>query len=248
MFKKLKNFCISQAQQLFESVLPSRCLLCHLPSQGALLCDCCHQAIVIERPCCLHCGCALNQYQDFCGDCLRHHFEFTRLHAIAGYQAPFPALIKQLKYHQQLLYADLLGQLLAESISARYTTQDLQRIDYIIPVPLHPQKQRKRGFNQAQLIAHALSQHLPLRILNNVVKRNKSTTPQEGLTRHQRQQNLKKAFSLNPQNSTNLVGKVIVIIDDVVTTGATINSLCECLYNAQVTRIDVWCICRTELQ
>jgi len=246
--KKFKKYCCTQGRRLFEAFLPSRCLLCHLPSQGALLCHDCHDAVMHHRPCCQHCGCGLNQDQEVCGECLRHRVEFTQLHAIASYQAPFPALIKQLKYHQRLLYADLLGQLLAESVSARYTIQDLQRIDYIMPVPLHPQKQRKRGFNQAQVISQALSQHLPLTQLNNVITRNKTTTPQEGLTRPQRQRNLKNAFSIHPHNPIDLTGKYIVLIDDVVTTGATMNSLCDCLLKAHVARIDVWCICRTELQ
>jgi ComF family protein len=169
------------------------------------------------------------------------------LHAIASYQSPFPQLIKQLKYNHQLLYADLLGQLLADSIKQRYTMQQLQQIDYIIPVPLHRQKQRKRGFNQAQLIAEALTLHLPLKINQRSVIRNKLTNAQEGLSRSERMQNLKKAFSLSEYAVTDLAGKYIILIDDVVTTGATINSLCQCLFNANVRRIDVWCICRTEL-
>ena len=158
-----------------------------------------------------------------------------------------------MKYNNHLLYADLLGLLLAKSIKLRYNQQQLQEIDYLIAVPLNIQKHRKRGFNQAQLINDALIKHLP--VLNTATQqmheqpiiRHKLTTAQEGLSRAQRLLNLNNAFSLSDQAKITLPGKYVVLIDDVVTTGATINSLCQCLLAANVKRIDVWCICRTEL-
>ena len=199
-----------QSQNLFEACLPSRCLLCHLSSHQSLICQFCYNAILTERPCCLHCGCGLTSSQDFCGECLRHPFYFQQLHAIASYQSPFPELIKQLKYNNQLLYADLLGLLLASSIKQRYTTQQLQEIDFLLPVPLHIAKHRKRGFNQAQLISDALIKHLPLpTMVDSPLIRNKFTHAQEGLNRKQRTFNLKQAFSLNEQVSISLKGKYI---------------------------------------
>lgn len=232
-----------------EACLPSQCLLCHLPSNQLLICDFCYREILTERACCLHCGCGLSHSQPFCGECLKHHFDFQALHAVASYQAPFPELIKKLKYNNQLLYADLLGLLLANSVQQRYNQQYLQQIDYLIPVPLHITKHRKRGFNQAQLIANALIKTIPIPMLNkSLIQRNKSTHAQEGLTRIQRTKNLNNAFSVTDEGNKHLPGKHIVLLDDVVTTGATINSLCQCLLAAGVESIDVWCICRTELE
>ncbi|WP_259396742.1 ComF family protein [Psychromonas sp. SR45-3] len=251
--KNILHYVYQHSQTLLEACLPSHCLLCHLPSKQSLICQCCYDAILTERPCCLHCGCGLNSSQAYCGECLKHPFSFQQLHAIAGYQAPFPKLIKQLKYNGQILYADLLGLLLAHSIQSRYNQQQLQSIDYIIAVPLHIKKHRSRGFNQAQLIKDALIKHLPMLTLcqqtlsGQLIIRNKSTTAQEGLSRKQRQYNLNNAFSLTTEAGVNFQGKNIVLIDDVVTTGATINSLCQCLLAANVKTIDVWCICRTEL-
>ncbi|TEW53571.1 ComF family protein [Psychromonas sp. RZ22] len=196
----------------------------------------------------MHCGCGLTASQDFCGECLQHHFDFQQLHAVASYQSPFPELIKQLKYNNQLLVADLLGLLLADSLKQRYNQQQLQIIDYLIPVPLHAKKQRTRGFNQTQLISNALTQNLPVKIAQKTIIRNKFTQAQEGLSRQQRAFNLNNAFSLSAEDKAALAGKYIVLLDDVVTTGATINSLCQCLLAAKVKRVDVWCICRTELQ
>ena len=252
----MKNFlnAINQhCQTLLEACLPSHCLLCHLPSKQSLICQCCYDSILTDRPCCLHCGCGLTSSQAYCGECLQHPFSFRQLHAIASYQTPFPVLIKQLKYNGQILYADLLGLLLAHSIQNRYSQQQLQEIDYIIAIPLHTKKHRSRGFNQAQLIKDSLVKHLPVLTLYKppvnqpFIIRNKLTTAQEGLSRAQRLHNLNHAFSLSKDAEISLQGKNIVLIDDVVTTGATINSLCQCLSTAKVKTIDVWCICRTEL-
>ncbi|MEG3755468.1 MAG: ComF family protein [Psychromonas sp.] len=187
------------------------------------------------------------QTQNVCGECLKHPFKFTRLITVSGYQAPFPSLIKKLKYNHQLIYADLLGLLLADVIKQRYSEDELDLIDCIIAVPLHIKKHRIRGFNQAQLIANALLKALPLkaRLIAPIV-RHTPTIAQEGLTRRERTLNLKSAFSITG-NGADLKGKHVVIIDDVVTTGATINSLCECLTSAGVVKVDVWCISRTEL-
>jgi ComF family protein len=245
----LLNAIVLFGQQFSEACLPSQCLLCHLPSQQSLICDSCYQATLVERQCCLHCGCGLNSTQPFCGECLKHTFDFNQLHAVASYQKPFPELIKQLKYQHQLIYADLLGLLLASSIKRRYDNEYLQQIDYLIPVPLHITKLRQRGFNQAQLICDALLKHLDIPTLNEpFIVRNKLTIAQEGLTRIQRSKNLRDAFSLTDAGIKMLKGKNIVLIDDVVTTGATINSLCQRLLKVNVNNIDVWCICRTELE
>ena len=236
------------SQTVSEACLPSHCLLCNLPSKQSLICSFCYHSILTERSCCLHCGCGLTSSQAHCGECLRHPFNFHQLHAIANYQSPFPELIKQLKYNNQLLYADLLGLLLAESVKQRYPSAELEEIDYLIPIPLHNKKHRSRGFNQTQLIANTLIKQIPLTIAKQKITRNKLTKPQEGLTRVERTHNLKEAFSLSTQAKEDLQGKYIVLLDDVVTTGATINSLCQTLIAANVKRIDVWCICRTELQ
>ncbi|MEL0630220.1 ComF family protein [Psychromonas aquatilis] len=235
-------------QILLEGCLPNHCLLCNLPSEQSLICRYCYETMLMPRPCCLHCGCGLATTQNFCGECIKHSFEFQQLHAIAGYQSPFPELIKQLKYDNQLLNADLLGLLLADSIKQRYSAMELLTIDYVIAVPLHSKKLRKRGFNQAQLICDALIQHLPITVpCPPLITRNKFTNAQEGLTRPQRASNLNNAFSISPDSKIQLQGKYIVLIDDVVTTGATINSLCKCLLEANIKRVDVWCISRTEL-
>ncbi len=146
-----------------------------------------------------------------------------------------------------MLAGELLGQLITQSITRHFTNTEIQQIDYLLPVPLHHKKQRQRGFNQTQLLSHLISKQLTIPILLETVKRHKQTTAQEGLSLQKRKKNLNNAFSITPDRVNTLKGTYIVIIDDVVTTGATVNSLCQLLLQAGVKQIDVWCICRTAL-
>lgn len=225
-------------------MLPARCLLCHLPSNDKLICVHCQKSLSQERACCQHCGLSLDISADFCGDCLQQKYLFTKLHALASYQAPYPKLIKQLKYEKKLIVAELLGKQLAKSMTAHFSTRAIDCFDYLIAVPLHNKKLRQRGFNQAQLIAQVVSKQINIPLLTGYVERNKETVPQEGLSIAKRKRNLQGAFTVN--NNIKWQGKHIAVIDDVVTTGATINSLCQSLNGENVASITVLCICRTD--
>ena len=233
--------------QFIELILPAQCLLCGLPSHNQLICPDCLKAITPNRPCCQHCGLSLVKSQPFCGDCLKQDHLFTQLHALADYQRPYPTLIKKFKYAKKLIYGELLAELLSQSITHSLSPQQLSKIDCLIPVPLHPKKHRQRGFNQAQLIAQHIGKQLNYPVLLDTVQRNKQTIAQEGLSLQKRKANLKNAFQLSRNHKKLLSGAYVVIIDDVVTTGATIDSVCRVLMQSGVKRIDIWCICRTGL-
>lgn len=238
---------LQNLRHFIELVLPAQCLLCCLPSNNKLICTHCHAVLIQDRPCCQHCGLSLPKSQPFCGDCLKQFHLFTQLHALADYQKPYPTLIKKFKYKKQLIYGELLAFLLIKSIIRNISFQQIAQIDYLLPAPLHKQKHQQRGFNQAQLLAQQISRQLHLPVLLDTVKRHKQTLAQEGLSLQKREANLKNAFTIHPEQKTKLSGSYIVIIDDVVTTGATVNNLCQVLLQAGVGRIDVWCICRTAL-
>ena len=245
--KSALQLILQNLQHFIELVLPAQCLLCRLPSNNKLICSHCQKVLIQHRPCCRYCGLSLPESQAFCGDCLKHPHLFTQLHALADYQKPFPALIKKFKYKKQLINGELLAYLLIKSVTRNISSQQLSEIDYLLPVPLHKQKHRQRGFNQAQLLTEKLSKQLHLPVLLDVVKRHKQTNAQEGLSLAKRKGNLKNAFTVSPKLKAKLSGTYIVLIDDVVTTGATVNSLSRILLQAGVKRVDVWCCCRTAL-
>ncbi|WP_435236412.1 ComF family protein [Psychromonas sp. PT13] len=238
---------VNKFQFAIEQILPSQCLLCHLSSNQTLICQYCHDSLAVARPCCLHCGLALSKTQYYCGDCLKQKHQFTQLHAVANYHPPYPALIKKFKYSKQLIFGELLADLLVSSIQSNILSTQLSMIDYLIPVPLHNNKLYLRGFNQAQLIAEKLSKHLNIPILSNTVIRSKETIAQETLSLSKRKKNLRQAFEINDISKHRIRNQHIVIIDDVVTTGATVNSLSKTLLQAGAKQIDIWCICRTSL-
>lgn len=236
-----------KVNHLIELFLPAHCLICTLKSDNKLICLHCQQALIKERTCCQSCALPLSQSQTHCGGCLTNPHLFTKLHAIDDYQAPYTNLIKGFKYSKQLLNGEALAELLALSLLYNFSSAELSKVDYLIPVPLYKKKHRQRGFNQAQLIAQLLAKKFSIPLLNKAVERVKHTNVQEGLSVKKRKRNLHNAFSVNKEESQKLAGRHIVIIDDVVTTGATVNSLSQVLLEAGVKHIDVWCICRTSL-
>ena len=234
-------------QQLIAQCLPARCLMCELSSNDKLICKHCQRALLEARTCCQRCGLGLNLSLPFCGDCLKKAHLFEKLHALGSYQPPYSQMVKKLKYTKKLLYGELLGELLTKSIRLNLSAQQISAVDYLLPVPLHTEKLRCRGFNQATIIAKVIAKRLSTPLLLEGVERHISTMPQEGLRLYDRKKNLNGAFSISPSVQQEIIGAYIVIIDDVVTTGATVNSLCHTLLEAGVQRIDIWCISRTSL-
>ncbi|MEI6896532.1 MAG: ComF family protein [Psychromonas sp.] len=241
------NFITQQCERFIEALLPAQCLVCALSSNNKLICLDCEKSILSNRNYCLHCALPLHKNADYCGDCLTKNYLFNHIHALGDYTKPLSTLIKQLKYQQQLITGELLAYLLLKSILLRYTKEQLLQFDLLLAVPLHPQKLRQRGFNQAQIICERLHKKLHIPLLEKQIVRIKKTIPQEGLSVTKRQDNLKGAFIYNETSAQILTGKNVIIIDDVVTTGATLNSLCRVLKEKGVNDIIIFCICRTSL-
>jgi ComF family protein len=248
-----------QLTGLVELFLPAQCALCGLPSMrnldkkeneshSCLICSFCQKALIKKRACCQHCALPLPKNQDYCGDCINKGHAFTHIHAIADYIPPYSTLIKKFKYNGQLLNGELLAELLLQSILFNFSKNDIKQIDYLIAVPLHPKKQRTRGFNQAQIIAQRISHSLSIPLITNGITRSKQTVPQEGLSITERKKNLQNAFFFDRKKLPDLLGKRLILIDDVVTTGATANSFCQQLKDQGIEKIDIWCICRTSLK
>ncbi len=159
----------------------------------------------------------------------------TLSHFLFEYQSPINQLITQLKFHNQLHLAYWFGRWFCQ----RYRGELPQAI---LPVPLHVQRLRERGFNQALEIAKPIARYFKLPLIKTAVVRHKLTTPQTTLSKSQRQTNLHQAFRLKHPLSFHH----IAILDDVITTGATIQSLIHCLKQSSIERIDVWAIARRD--
>ncbi len=220
----------------------NHCLFCQLDqAQEFGMCNFCKKIlpwITNIKHKCEKCQKELTFHEKFlCTNCKENISNFNKIFTIFSYQDPIKKLILDLKFKQKLIYADFLGKILSNfALENWYKYSTLPEI--VIPVPLHIDRLRTRGFNQA----FELSKHLSrkIKINNTSCLRIKNTVKQTSLLKPNRNVNIKHAFL-----SDELPYKHIAILDDVVTTGSTIKSLCQAikLKNSQLT-IDVWCIAR----
>ena len=226
-----------------ELVFPSFCLGCgqRLPRRRLpLFCAGCRAGITpLASPRCPCCGVPFLTGEDhLCGACLRQDFAFDLARAALIYQPPVTGLISALKFQGQLTGLASLAALARESRGF----QELSAPELILPVPLHPHRLRQRGFNQALLLARVcFFEHRAL-IHPGVLQRHRATLPQTGLGGPLRRRNLQGAFSLiQPQMVKN---KKILLVDDVFTTGSTVQECARILRRAGADRIEIFTLAR----
>ena len=221
-----------------EYCLPPTCLFCNEPSHNPRdLCSFCEKALPRNKDCCIHCGqpMTLANNPSNCGQCLTNPPYFDSTLAPFRYQRTVRYAIQSFKYHNNYTFARLLGELLASEIATEKTLP--QRL---IPVPLHASRYRERGFNQAFEIAKIISQHHKIPVDNYSLQRRRPTDYQSHLKAKSRSQNIKNAFLL----SQKITVSHVAIIDDVMTTGNTVNELARMLKTAGVQNVDVWVCAR----
>ncbi len=172
-----------------------------------------------------------------CGRCLAHTPAFDRAFAAFPYAPPIDGLIRGLKFGKRLHCARLIGTLLATRAAAQ---SNLSRPDCFVPVPLHLARLRQRGFNQAHEIACVLSRRLDVPLDAHCLKRVRASVPQTALPAKQRLKNPKGAFA--PRRAPR--GRFVAIVDDVMTTGATVNEAARVLRKAGAVRVEVWVAAR----
>lgn len=219
-----------------KQILPAQpCVLCGSMNHDGLWCAACDRALPYLDA--AHCpSCALPAPGgEVCGQCLKHPPLFARATAVFGYAFPLDKLIQAMKYGEQLALAHAFAEKLAHCIDKN----DLP--DYVIPMPLHPAKLRERGFNQSQLLAARITRKLGLELLPNACRRVRDTPPQSALPWKERKKNVRDAFRCD----TDLTGKRVALVDDVLTTGASLNALAEVIQKRGAVEISVWVVART---
>ncbi len=207
---------------LIDLIFPPHCSGCDV--LGYRWCkDCESQVKKISPPFCLKCGSpekSSNFAKDHCIDLLQS-IDFIRSYAI--YEPPLSSAIKKLKYQNDIGIAQVLAFYLVEL----YNDLNLN-IDYVIPVPLGKNRIKERGYNQASLIAKPFSLAIGRPMKTQALFRNKETKSQVGLSREERSENVSGAFTVD---NSNLLGKNIILIDDVTTTGSTLEACARELKN-----------------
>jgi ComF family protein len=220
------------------------CLLCDEPSDHALqpICSPCETELPWLGGHCQICALPLPSQGLICGACLQKPPSFSKVEVPWRYAFPINSLINRFKHQARWPVGRLLGELLAEHLQHAFD-EGLPQPDLLLPVPLARQRQRQRGFNQAAMLAQWLGARLGLPLQMHWLQRTLDTPAQQQLDATTRKRNLRKAFALAPGSLVS--GLHIALIDDVLTTGATAESLARLLLSAGATRVDVYCLART---
>ena len=218
--------------------LPSQCAVCHAwPART--LCDACVARFAQPVPRCRTCALRVPAGVAHCGACLRHPPNFDACIAAVDYGYPWAHVLAQFKFHADPGWAAALATLMR---SIPWMEPTLEAADCVLPVPLSAERLRERGFNQAALLAARLS---PAKADQHTLLRLRATEVQSGLPRAQRLRNLQGAFALEPGRAAALRGQRVVLVDDVMTTGATLHAATQALREAGVAHVTAAVLART---
>jgi ComF family protein len=232
-----------------DLLFPPCCVNCH--QFGAWLCARCQGEIeAIQLPVCYRCGQPLDGQGtsppmpalDASLSCKRCRDKKSQLDGLCAYgfhAGPLREAIHQLKYEGLRVLAVPLGKMMGQGWAAlRPRDHD---IDVVVPVPLHPTRQRQRGYNQAALLARQLGAEIGRPVVENILVRVKATTPQVDLNAEERQANVRNAFKTL---DSSLTAKRVLLVDDVCTTGSTLEAACSALRDANASSVWAFTLAR----
>lgn len=228
--------------RLGNLMLPSSCAICG-SSVAGVICDACQQSYLADpTDRCQRCAIELSGLNAICGTCLAHPPSFDASYAATRYAAPVDQLVHSLKFRAQLALAPAF----AERMFEHLLTQGLIDFDLVLPVPLSAGRLAARGFNQALEIARPLARALQRPLRTDVCVRLRNTQPQAGLALADRQGNMRGAFAVSDRAAVH--GRHLLVVDDVMTTGHTLESLAACLKRHGVSRVTNCVFARTPLR
>jgi len=227
-------------------VYPEVCQVCGEERAGAaegFVGPCCRSQVkLIEPPFCARCGLPFDGEIDTsfeCGNCREDILHFSSARAAAAASGPVLEAIHRYKYHRSLWFEPFLAELLVRRAAPELGAGGW---DWIVPVPLHPVKEREREFNQAERLARRLGEATGIPVCTRLLERARATRTQTLLTRGERATNMRGAFVFRARER--LEGRRIVLFDDVFTTGATTNACAKLLRKAGAEAVCVWTVAR----
>jgi len=220
---------VHKLSPLLDALYPPHCAGCQ--QSGHVLCSTCAAKMTLfPLPVCACCGLSLAQagVRGVCGACRANAPRISALRAASPYQEPLSSCIRALKYNGNTRLAEPLGLLLAQAYRHFGIAADA-----LLPVPLHNERLTQRGYNHAALLAEVCARHLRIPLYEDMLVRHRATRPQVGLGSSERIQNVQDAFLCSPAFARGqLRGRTLVVIDDVCTSGATLEACAAPLFVA----------------
>lgn len=239
----ITQFLLSITHSLQNIIYPPRCLICDgVGARNRDLCEACGQALPWIKKACSQCALPLPDDVSenlICGRCLKKKPFFDDSVSVFSYEEEIVGLTHQLKFHDNLAVSRLFGSWLVDAVVPK-----MDKPDCLLPVPLHKRRLRQRGFNQSIEISRSLKKAWDIPVETKLVRRVRETQSQTGLDAKQRRRNIRGAFEVCSKINYNHV----VIVDDVVTTGSTVNELARILKRHGVKKVSVFSIARAPIR
>lgn len=222
---------------------PTTCAICHAPSRGRAgrICEACGARWAPRRHRCITCALPLAEGQAQCGACLRDPPPLAGAIASVDYGYPWDGLLQSFKFHDALDLAPAL----ADAMHRAWLGHGAARFDLLLPVPLSDARLRERGYNQAAVLARALGRLAQVPVEVDAVLRTRDAPAQATLSRAERLSHLRGAFAIEPAAAPRLRDLRLAVVDDVMTTGATVHELARTLQRAGVRSVHAWVLART---
>ncbi len=224
---------------ILDALFPPICPVCaKIVAGGRKICPACERKLCfVEGPVCEKCGKPVDDDEKYCSDCDAYEHVYDEGRAALVYDEYMSKSIYRFKYNGKREFAPYYAKVMADRLSEKISSWDP---DVIVPVPVHKSRLKKRGYNQAQLIATELSKRLKIPVNSGIVSRAAATKVQKKLSAKERQNNLKKAFNVT-QNVVKY--ESVLIVDDIYTTGSTVDAVAGCLKRAGIRKVYFATLC-----
>jgi len=234
------KFALNAVSRLIDLIFPRDCACCGEPA-GRLMrwfCDACARVMPLTagKPCCICCGMPFEGtmcVERVCPACIDLKPDWQRGYTLLRYAGPAEALVRRIKFHGERCLLEGVGELLR----TRPDAMEMLRGAIVVPVPLYSGRERGRGFNQSEWLAKVFAEEAGASC-QNLLRRVRDTGTQTALSREQRQKNVRGAFAA-ARGARIYAGQKYVIVDDVITTGATLNACAAALAKAGATQLAV---------
>jgi len=228
-------------ERLFQFFLPSQCHCCEVfleEGERGICPDCLSKIRWITPPFCSICGSPFSSKEveiHLCGNCLTKKTYFAKARSLGYYEGPLQEAIHRWKYEGRASLASFFGEWMAEGFRRHWTSE---AFDIVVPVPLHRKRLRERGFNQAFLLARELSRRIGVPCEKKMLRKEKPTVPQVLLSGVEREKGVRGAFRVREEDQ--VAGRSILLVDDVYTTGATVNECSRVLMAGGAKSVEVF--------